>query len=371
MLYNDTGHVLESALETLHKVPIIGPLKNVPEFQARKARIGTVQKRRHHGVTLQKGVTPAKIVKNADGSLTVTDSKGGTSDYETVIVAVGRHADTSQLGLEHVPGAADSVSEKTGKFKCEQEQLPTARHVYAIGDVVHGAPELTPVAIEAGLRLARRLFGGSTERMDYENVATAVFTPLEYGSIGLSEENAKDAIGAANVESYVSQFSPLEHALSESRAERGDTSFAKLLVDKRDDRVIGLHYLGPNAGEITQGFSVAMRVGATYADFKATVGFPTGDDRIPLVFESGCRTVSGEDDREPKRFAKVRGALQNTLDRSKLDQRRPRYESETNANRSCLVGGRHPPHRRRGVHHHFGHQVQWRVRRQGRLLRLR
>jgi len=145
--------------------------------------------------------------------------------------------------------------------------------VYAVGDVIDGRPELTPVAIEAGLRLARRLFGGATERMDYENVATTVFTPLEYGAIGLSEDDAIEALGADNVEAYISEFAPLEYALSDARAERGDGSFAKLICDKtKDGKVVGFHYLGPNAGEVTQGFSVAMRKGATYGDFLGTVG---------------------------------------------------------------------------------------------------
>ncbi|KAH8077204.1 thioredoxin-disulfide reductase [Aureococcus anophagefferens] len=108
------------------------------------------------------------------------------------------------------------------KLECVDEQLPGAR--VAIGDVVEGRPELTPVAIEAGLRLARRLFGGKTEPMDYERAASAA------------------------------------------------TAAAKLVVDKSTGKVVGFHYLGPNAGEITQGFSIAMRKGATYADFISTVG---------------------------------------------------------------------------------------------------
>ncbi|KAH8053821.1 thioredoxin-disulfide reductase [Aureococcus anophagefferens] len=188
---------------------------------------------KHHGVQLQVGVTPAKIEKDAaTGVLTVTDSAAAS----------------------------------TSTTRCP------APRAYAIGDVVEGRPELTPVAIEAGLRLARRLFGGKTEPMDYENVATTIFTPLEYGTIGLSEDDAKAQLGECNVESYISEFAPLEYALSEARSERGDGCFAKLVVDKSTGKVVGFHYLGPNAGEITQGFSIAMRKGATYADFISTVG---------------------------------------------------------------------------------------------------
>ena len=228
---------------------------------------------KHHGVQLQVGVTPAKIEKDAaTGVLTVTDSGGGVHEYDTVLVATGRYADTAALGIDNVPGASANVNAKTKKLECVDEQLPGAPHVYAIGDVVEGRPELTPVAIEAGLRLARRLFGGKTEPMDYENVATTIFTPLEYGTIGLSEDDAKAQLGECNVESYISEFAPLEYALSEARSERGDGCFAKLVVDKSTGKVVGFHYLGPNAGEITQGFSIAMRKGATYADFISTVG---------------------------------------------------------------------------------------------------
>mmetsp|Transcript_4022 Transcript_4022/g.11845 ORF Transcript_4022/g.11845 Transcript_4022/m.11845 type:complete len:607 (+) Transcript_4022:172-1992(+) len=227
----------------------------------------------HHGVSLQVGVTPTKIEKDpATGVLTVHGSDGSANQYDTVLVATGRKADTTGLGLSTVPGAAEDVV-ASGKVACVDEQLPHAPHVYAVGDVIDGRPELTPVAIEAGLRLARRLFGGASERMDYENVATTVFTPLEYGAIGLSEDDAIEALGKDNVESYISEFAPLEYALSDARAERGDGSYAKLVCDKTKDlKVVGFHYLGPNAGEVTQGFSVAMRKGATYSDFLSTVG---------------------------------------------------------------------------------------------------
>jgi len=242
-----------------------------------------VAKMEQHGVTMQFGATPSKIEKVGE-VLRVTDSTGAVREYDTVLVAVGRRADTAGLELANVPGALDSVNPQTGKFTCVDEQLPTAPHLYAIGDVIDGRPELTPVAIEAGLRLARRLYSDSAEPMDYENVPTTVFTPLEYGAIGLTEEAAADALGD-DLEVYLSEFSPLEYALSETRADRGDAAFAKLLVDKSaNGRVVGLHYLGPNAGEVTQGFAVAMRKGATYADFLSTVGIhPTVAEELTTL----------------------------------------------------------------------------------------
>lgn len=218
------------------------------------------------GVTLQLGATPVKI-ERVDDVFRVTDSTGGQREYDTVLAAVGRTADTSGLGLENVPGALDCLNPANHKLQCEHEQLATAPHVYAVGDVVDARPELTPVAIEAGLRLARRLYGDADDFMDYDNVATTIFTPLEYGTIGLTEEAASDLLGD-DLDVYVSDYLPLEFALSG----RGG-AFAKLLADKsRNGRIVGFHYLGPNAGEVTQGFALAIRKGATYTDFVNTVG---------------------------------------------------------------------------------------------------
>jgi len=250
----------------------------------------------HHGVTMMSGVIPSKIEKLPSGAFKVTDSAGGVGEYDTVLAAVGRTADTTKLGVELVPGALASIDKRTSKLICKNEQL-TAPHLYAIGDVVANEPELTPVAIEAGLRLARRLFGDSKEAMDYKLVATTVFTPLEYGVIGLSEEDAKAELGEANIEVYISEFGALEHAVSPARAARGDGAFAKLIVDKSNNVVIGFHYLGPNAGEITQGFSVAMRMKATYQDFASTVGIhPTAAEEftnIAVTKASGVSAAKG------------------------------------------------------------------------------
>jgi len=110
--------------------------------------------------------------------------------------------------------------------------------------------ELTPVAIKAGKLLSYRLFGGMTEKMDYVNVPTAVFTPLEYGSCGLSEEDAKEQYGAENISTYHTEFKPLEWAYYKGRPE-GDC-YVKVLVNKKDsNRVVGFHICAPNAGEIT------------------------------------------------------------------------------------------------------------------------
>jgi len=124
--------------------------------------------------------------------------------------------------------------------------------------------------LQAGKLLANRLYDGSSEQMDYQGVPTTVYTPLEYGCCGLAEEDAIKLHGEENVEVFHSYFKPLEWTLPH----RGDNAcYCKLICDLKDNlRVIGLHVCGPNAGEMCQGFAVAMKCGATKAHFDATVG---------------------------------------------------------------------------------------------------
>jgi len=155
-----------------------------------------------------------------------------------------------------------------------------------------GCPELTPVAIQAGLSLARRLFGGSSEAMDYQNVCTTVFTPLEYGTVGLSEEDAMEKFGTENIEIYHKSFVPLEWSISEKRSHHD--GFCKVICDKSDNmRVVGIHYLGPNAGEVMQGYGVAMKKSFTFKDLEDTVGIhPTTAEEIVTL---SITKSSGED----------------------------------------------------------------------------
>ncbi|KAL3914914.1 MAG: hypothetical protein SGPRY_007452 [Prymnesium sp.] len=186
-----------------------------------------------------------------------------------------------------------------GKIPVQSEQT-NVPHIYAIGDVIDGdklsppsnLTELTPVAIQvslesaaivsrtschpysssaqAGKLLARRLYGGDTLQMDYTNVPTTVYTPLEYGCVGMTEDAAETTFGKENVEVYHSYFKPLEWTIPH----KGDNAcYVKLICHIADkERVIGLHICGPNAGEMTQGFAVAMKCGATKSDFDNTVG---------------------------------------------------------------------------------------------------
>ena len=146
------------------------------------------------------------------------------------------------------------------------------------------------MAIHAGRLLSRRLFGASPSSvMDYRNVCTTVFTPIEYGTVGYSEEDAKQEYGEENVEVYHKYFIPLEWSLSHSRGEH--QGFCKAIVYKATRKVLGLHYLGPNAGEVLQGFGTAMKLGCKFEDIIETVGIhPTTAEEfttLSITKESG------------------------------------------------------------------------------------
>merc|ERR1712232_323392 len=191
------------------------------------------------GVKFKKQVVPSKLEKVEGDKIKVTFSDGSQDTYDTVLVAIGRSADTSKLGLENVNVATSS---RNGKISTVLEQTSTP-HIYAIGDAMEGCPELTPVAIQAGISLSRRLFGGSQEPMDYVNVCTTVFTPLEYSCVGLSEEEAKAKYDGKNVEVYHREFVPLEWSLSEKRQTYGN-AFTKVIVDKTENEKVLNSLLG-------------------------------------------------------------------------------------------------------------------------------
>ncbi|KAF1402256.1 Thioredoxin reductase 3, partial [Spheniscus humboldti] len=188
-------------------------------------------------------------------------------EYNTVLIAIGRDACTRNIGLETI---GVKINEKNGKVPVNDEEQTNVPYVYAIGDILDGKLELTPVAIQAGKLLARRLYGGSSTKCDYINVPTTVFTPLEYGSCGLAEERAVEEYGKQNLEVYHSLFWPLEWTVP---GRDNNTCYAKIICSKHDNnRVIGFHVLGPNAGEVTQGFAAAIKCGLTKELLDETIG---------------------------------------------------------------------------------------------------
>lgn len=196
-------------------------------------------------------------------------------EFNTVMFAIGRNPCTDNIGLEvagvklNPNGRVPTVNEKTN-----------VDNIYAIGDIIEGKPQLTPVAIEAGILLARRLYGNSRVQCDYVNIPTTVFTPLEYGSCGLTEEQAIAKYGEDGVEVYHQYFSPTEWRLAYYDRPRKPMNkcYAKLIVtrsknnDPNEELLLGFHYVGPYAGELMQFAGLPLKMKATKADLDALIG---------------------------------------------------------------------------------------------------
>jgi len=236
------------------------------------------------GVHFKMGASPTKLEKTNDGKIRVSfknsngsdesdDEKSDKNVYDTVLFATGRAPETKGLGLEK---AGVTLDKQTGKIRCDREQTNVA-NIFAIGDIVYGAPELTPIAIQAGKLLARRLFANAKNWMDYHQVPTTVFTPVEYACVGYSEEEAEDVFDAENLEIWHAKNNPLEHysvkRVNVDGKEMSNTIFFKVICDKsKGNKVVGFHYCGPNAGEVMQGFALALKVGCTKDDLDNLVG---------------------------------------------------------------------------------------------------
>jgi glutathione reductase (NADPH) len=180
---------------------------------------------------------------------------------ECVLFATGRHANTTDLGLEN----AGVAVRDNGSIIVDEQFRTNVDSIYAIGDVI-GRVALTPVALAEGMVVAANLFQHGERRMLYENIPTAVFSHPNVGTVGMTETDARKKYGEVRI--FKSEFKALKHTLSAS-AER---TFMKLVVDAASDRVLGLHMVGPDAGELVQGFAVALQCGATKAQFDATIG---------------------------------------------------------------------------------------------------
>lgn len=234
------------------------------------------------GVNLHKESQATKIEKDANGKLTVTykDAEGkesSVSDVDHLIWAVGRTPMTKDIGLEE---AGVKLTE-SGHVQVDEYQNSSVENIYALGDV-SGEVELTPVAIAAGRKLAQRLFGPaefSTQKLDYSNIPSVVFAHPEVGSIGLSEPQAIEKYGKDNIKVYKTGFTAMYYAMMEPE-HKGPTNY-KLIVTGPEERVVGLHIMGQGSGEMLQGFGVAVKMGATKADFDSCVAIhPTSAEEL-------------------------------------------------------------------------------------------
>jgi glutathione reductase (NADPH) len=214
------------------------------------------------GVEIETRVVPSSLEKTSDGLLLHAEDGRTFGPVDAVLWAIGREPNV--YGLE--PGNAGVVSDDRGFIPTDKMQQTNVEHIFAIGDVT-GRAALTPVAIAAGRRLADRLYGGMEGRhLDYDLIPTVVFSHPPIGTVGLTEATARAEYGNA-VKVYSSGFTPMYYALG-SKKQR---SVMKLITVGADEKIVGCHVIGEGADEMLQGFAVAIRMGATKADFDDTV----------------------------------------------------------------------------------------------------
>ena len=225
------------------------------------------------GPTLHTHANATEVVKNADDSLTISFDNGETITVDCLIWAIGRAANTSGFGLEKT---GVKLTEK-GTIYSDEFENTSVPGIYALGDVT-GKLDLTPVAVKAGRQLSERLFNNKADaKLDYTDVATVVFSHPVIGSVGLTEEKAIAKYGAENIKVYKSSFTPMYTTLGDNR----QPSTMKLVTLGEDEKIIGLHGIGYGVDEMIQGFSVAIKMGATKADFDNTVAIhPTGSEEF-------------------------------------------------------------------------------------------
>ncbi len=226
------------------------------------------------GPTLHTHSIPKEVVKEADGSLTLHLENGESQNVDTLIWAIGRHPSTANLNLE----AAGVKTNARGYIEVDEYQNTSTNGIYCVGDIMAGGVELTPVAVKAGRQLSERLFNNKpTAKMDYDLIPTVVFSHPPIGTIGLTEPEAIAKYGEDNVTVYQSGFTAMYTAITSHR----QPCKMKLICAGEDEKVVGLHGIGVAVDEMIQGFGVAMKMGATKADFDSVVAIhPTGSEEF-------------------------------------------------------------------------------------------
>lgn len=230
-----------------------------------------------HGPKLHTHHIIEQVIKQEDGSLTVVMTGGERIETDCLIWAIGRRPASEQLNL----AAAGVELDERGFVKVDKYQNTTADNIYAVGDII-GKVDLTPVAVKAGRLLSERLFNDQHDaHMDYNTIPTVVFSHPPIGTIGLTEPEAVAEYGEDNVEVFTSSFAAMYTAVTKHR----QMTKMKLICAGKEQRVVGLHGIGYAMDEILQGFAVAIKMGATKADFDACVAIhPTsGEEYVTMT----------------------------------------------------------------------------------------
>ena len=221
------------------------------------------------GIDVVTGQVFTKIEKHGD-VLQGTLTNGEVLEAEQIMFAIGRSPYTQGLGLEH----AGVETRANGAIKVDEYSQTNVDHIYAVGDVTDRVA-LTPVAIREGHAVADNLLNGKDIAMDHSLIPTAVFSQPEIGTVGLTEAEARDKFD--DVDIYKSTFRPMKHTLSG----RDERMLMKLIVEPKSDKVVGCHIMGPDAGEMAQLLGISVKMGATKADFDATMAVhPTASEEL-------------------------------------------------------------------------------------------
>ena len=220
------------------------------------------------------GMEAHGVVHHADSLVARIEEKGGvkkvvlttgiTLEADLVLFATGRLPNTKGLGLDAVPLEQDGM----GGIVIDEHWRTSVPSIYAVGDVTNRV-QLTPVALEEGMQLARNLFAGQSGTLNYDNIPTAVFSQPPVGTVGLSEEAAHELHPGEHIDVYESRFTPM----IDTMGERGPHKvYMKLVVHRSSDRVLGAHMVGDGAGEIIQGLGIALTCGVTKKQLDVTIG---------------------------------------------------------------------------------------------------
>ena len=245
------------------------------------ARQTLAEEMKKKGIDIRAETVVEEIVKDGDGYL-LKLKDGGVLDADLVMYATGRAPNTHGLGLEEVGIALDEV----GAIKVDEFSKTAVDHIYAIGDVTERL-NLTPVALAEAEAFSNTVYRDSPTAMDYANVASAVFSQPPIGSVGLTEDQAREK---ADIDVYVSRFTPMKYTLSG----RDEKTMMKIIVDRETGTVLGCHMVGLDAPEIIQGIAIALKCGATKDQFDATIGIhPTAAEEFVTMRDK--RPAPGKD----------------------------------------------------------------------------
>jgi glutathione reductase (NADPH) len=227
------------------------------------------------GVKIRFGAEPRRVSKRRDGSFEVQYGEGSSDETDLVMFATGRHPNSANLGLE----AAGVKLAADGEVIVDKYSNTSVDSIHAIGDLTNRL-NLTPVATAEATWLARTLFGNVPTAVDHDHVPTAVFANPNVATVGLPEERAREKFGA--VEVFKTSFRALKLTLGDNK----ERTFMKLVVDRASGVVVGAHMIGPDAGEVIQGVAIAVKLGATKAQFDATIGIhPTAAEEFVTLRE--------------------------------------------------------------------------------------